>query len=426
MSKWGTCFLSLLITFLFTLGIGKNVRQCESAEGATRAERISLKEAVEKALENNLELQAFRKRLDEARGDLTKASLILPSNPNVESKIGNRYDTRENSRDTDYSITLSQEFQIAGQRGKRISVAEKNLEKVTSEIETLEWDITARVKKNFYEILALRKVTEARQTIQELYKRLQEAIQLKFKEGAATILEQNTANIQYNRARREYLSALARYTSSLLGLKLLLALPEDYPLEAAGELAYMLVEPDLPGLIKGALENRPDLNAIGQEVQRVGLEIDLLKAQRVPNPQISGFFGREEGSQRIVGGAITIPMPFIDRKQAELQKAGALKEAARLNLENKHLQIRKEVQSAYEIFIASRKGLEAYEGIVPEMEESLKLNEITYMEGKVGFVEFVLLQNNLIEAKISYLETLLGYYQSIVDLEKAAVRKLIE
>jgi len=411
--------VSCILCFLLALGIG-NPPQADCAE------RISLKEAVQRALENNLELQAFRKRLEEAKGDITKASLLLPSNPTVGTRMWERHNTRADSRHTDYNITLSQEFRIAGQRGKGISVAEKNLEKVTAEVETLEWDITARVKKNFYEALALKRVLEARQTIQELYERLREAMQLKFKEGASTILELNTANIQYNRARRDYQVASGGYAGSLLGLKLLLALPEDHPLEPAGELEYMAIRPDLPGLIKGALQTRPDLKAAEREVERADLEIGLLKSQRVPNPQLEGFIGREEGSQRMVGGGITIPLPLIDRKQGELQKASASKGAARLNLENKHLQIRKEVQSAYEVFLASQKGLEAYEGIVTEMAESLKLNELTYTEGKVGFVEFVLLQNNLIEAKISYLEALLGYYRAIVDLEKAAIRKLIE
>ncbi|HHT9153602.1 MAG TPA: TolC family protein, partial [Candidatus Hypogeohydataceae bacterium YC40] len=311
-------------------------------------------------------------------------------------------------------------------RGKRISVAEKNMEKVSAEIETLEWDITARVKKNFYEILALKKIMEARQAIMQLYERLRDAMGLKYKEGASTILELNTANIQYSRARKEYQAASGRYKSSLLGLKLLLALPQDYPIEPTGEIKYGPLRPDLPGLLRWALETRPDIRAAERELERVDREIDFIKSLRVSNPLISGFVGREEGNQRIAGGFVSIPIPAVDRKQGELQRTRATKEAARLTLENKHLQTRKEVQSAYEIFIASQNGLEAYEGVVPEMEESLKLNEITYTEGKVGFIEFVLLQNNIIEAKVSYLETLLGYYQAIVDLERAATKKLIE
>src|SRR3990167_8689866 len=95
-----------ILCFLLASGIGKSA--C--------AERISLKETVQKALENNLELQAFRKRLEEAKGDLTKASLLLPSNPTVGTRMGERHNTRTDSTNTDYTITFSQEFRIAGQR----------------------------------------------------------------------------------------------------------------------------------------------------------------------------------------------------------------------------------------------------------------------------------------------------------------------
>ncbi|MFN3467008.1 MAG: TolC family protein, partial [Candidatus Brocadiales bacterium] len=127
MPKQGACFLSLLLPLLLALGAGKSA--C--------AEKMGLKEAVQRALENNLELQAFRQRLEEARGDLRKASLLLPSNPTVGTEIWERHITNESTSNTDYAVTLSQEFHIAGQRGKRISVAKKNLEKVTTEIESL-------------------------------------------------------------------------------------------------------------------------------------------------------------------------------------------------------------------------------------------------------------------------------------------------
>ncbi len=426
MSKRGILLLSIIMMGLLTLGTGNDLGCGKFAPGVVYAEEINLRGAIEIALKNNLELLAFQKRLEEAKGEITRASFLLPSNPTVGAEMNNRYSTRENTGDTDYIITLSQELQVAGQRGKKISVAEKNLQKVSAEIEALEWDIITRVKQNFYEVLALKMVLEARQAIELLYGGLKDALQSKFDEGAATILELNTAHIQYSQARKESLSASARYISSLLGLKFLLAMPEDYPIKLIGELEYQPIMADLSNLINWALETRPDLKALGQEVERAELEIDLLKSQRIPNPQVSGFLAREEGEQRIVGGGISIPLPIIDRKQADLQKASAVRGAAELNFTNRLLQVRKEVQSAYEIFTASQKGLEAYKDIAPEIEESLRLNEVTYREGKIGFLEFVLVQNNLIEAKISYLGTLLEYYQAIAELEKAATKKLVE
>lgn len=394
--------------------------------GTVKAQTVTLKEAVETALKNNRDLIAFRKGLEQAKGDLTKASLILPSNPALRSQLDSRHNTRENEFHTDYELSLSQEVRIAGQRGKGMSAAGKNVEKVQAEIEALEWEITARVKGNFYEVLALKRVLELRELIKGLYEKLLNAFRLKYEAGAATILELNSVEIQYGRAQKEYLDAQGNYLKSLLQLKLILGLPQDYPLDVRGELRYRVIPVEFSALLERALKTRPDLRALELEEERANLDISFVKAQRVPNPILSGFFGREDGVNRVAGGAISIPLPLIDRKQAELQKAHATRDAARIRIEGKNLQISQEVQSACEVFLASQKGLGIYEGILQGVEDSLKLNEVTYLEGKVSFIEFLLLQNNLIETKVSYLGALLGYYKALVELERASVKSLLE
>ncbi|MFQ5863289.1 MAG: TolC family protein [Candidatus Brocadiales bacterium] len=390
------------------------------------AQAITLEQAVSMALENNRELAAFRKRLDEARGDLTKASLIVPSNPVIGSFVDNRYNTRDNVVHNDYEINLSQEVQIFGQRGKGISVAKKNIEKVRADIETLEWEITSRVKGNFYEVLALKRVLELRDIIQRLFDKLLKAFRTKYEAGAATILEVNSIEIQHAKAKNDYLNARSKYLSSLSNVRLLLGLSSDYPLDITGELKYTKVQVELHELMETAQKHRPDLKALELEEERIKRKINLIKSQRIPNPILSGFVAREDGFNRIAGGAISIPLPIIDRKQAELQGARAQRDAARINIEGKVLQIRQELESAYQTFLSAQNGLGVYEGILSEVEDSLELNELTYLEGKVSFIEFLLLQNNLLEAKVSYLEALLGHYKALVELERASFTSIIK
>ncbi|MFQ5957666.1 MAG: TolC family protein [Candidatus Brocadiales bacterium] len=179
-------------------------------------------------------------------------------------------------------------------------------------------------------------------------------------------------------------------------------------------------------LIETALNHRPDLKALELEEERTNREINLIKSQRVPNPVLSGFMAREDGINRIVGGAVSIPFPIIDRKQAELQKARAKHDTALINIEGRVLQIRQELESAYQTFLSAQNGLGVYEEILSEVEDSLELNELTYLEGKASFTEFLLLQNNLIEAKVSYLEALLGYYKALVELERVSFTSIIK
>lgn len=387
---------------------------------------ITLEQAINTALENNRELAAFRKRQEEAEGDLTKASLIVPSNPVIGGFVDNRYNSRENVVHNDYEINLSQEVQIFGQRGKGISVARKNIEKVNADIESLEWEITSRVKENFYEALALKRILESRGIIQGLFDELLKAFRTKYEAGAATVLEVNSVEIQHAKAKNEYLNAKSEYLSSLSNLRLLLGLSPEHTLEITGELKYMEVQVELDALMETALKHRPDLKALELEEERRNREINLIKSQQVPNPVLSGFMAREDGFNRIVGGSISIPFPLVDRKQAELQKARARRDTARINIEGKELEIRKELESAHQAFLSAQNGLSVYEGILSEVEDSLELNELTYLEGKASFTEFLLLQNNLLEAKVSYLEALLSYYKALVELERASFSSIIK
>lgn len=88
------------------------------------------------------------------------------------------------------------------------------------------------------------------------------------------------------------------------------------------------------------------------------------------------------------------------------------------------MEIKKELESAYQTFVSTQDGLKAYEGIFSEIEDSLELNELTYKEGKEDFIGFLLLQNNLLEAKVSYFEALLNYYNALVELERVSFTKM--
>ena len=62
---------------------------------------------------------------------------------------------------------------------------------------------------------------------------------------------------------------------------------------------------------------------------------------------------------------------------------------------------------------------------MPQVNENLKLNEISYKEGKINFVGFLMMQSDLIETKTTYLKALLDYSNAIINLEKASGAKLI-
>jgi len=395
------------------------------AQEETTDETVNLEECITIALGNNLQIAASRNNLGATEADRIKASLLFPSNPKVISKVGER-DGPDGARTTDYMVRLSQEFQIFGQRRKRINVSDKLIERVKFEIADIERNVIAKVKTNFYEALTALEILKLRKYVESIFEKLWDATRERYKAGAISVLELNSINIGHGQARQQLLVAESNYQNSLLNLKLLLGKPKDEILNIEGNLSYEKLQTSIEDLLDSAYKIRPDLMAIGFEKERASNEISLRKAEIVPNPSLSGFFSREERTDDIVGGFVSISIPVWDRKQSELKRARTAKSTASINIKKKQLEIQKEVETAYRTFMAAKGSITIYtDEIIPKVDESLKLNEISYKEGKIDFIGFLTVQKNLLEARAAYLDALLDYNNAIINLETVSGMKLM-
>ncbi len=386
---------------------------------------VNLNECITIAFENNLQLAAIRNKLGTAEADRIKASFLLPSNPKLNSIIGTRQSPSPARRHTDYMVSLSQEFQVFGQRRKRINVSNKKIERVRFEITDVERNVIAKVKTNFYEVLTTKEILKLREYVESIFKKQWDATSERYNAGAISAMELNSIKIGYGQARQQHLVAKSIYQNSLLNLKLLLGKPGDEPLNIEGKLSDEKLDISMDDILVAAYKTRPDLRAIEYEKERASEEISLRKAEIVPNPSLSGFFSREEGADDIVGGRLSISIPVWDRKQPELQKARIAKNTANINIKKKQLEIQNEVETAYRSFIAAKGGVAIYtDEIMPQVEENQKLNEISYKEGKINFILFLTMQSGLIETRTTYLNALFDYYKAIITLEAVSGMKL--
>lgn len=395
------------------------------AQEETTAETVNLEECIKTAIQNNLQIAASRNKLGATEADRIKASLLFPSNPKFQSRIGER-DGPNGQRTTDYTVRLTQEFQIFGQRRKRINVSNKLIERVKFEIADIERNVIAKVKTNFYEALTALEILKLRGYVESIFEKLWDATRERYNAGAISALELNSIKIGYGQARQQLLVAKSNYKNSLLNLKLLLSKPRDEALNIEGKLSYEKLQISMEDLMASAIKIRPDLKAIELEKERASKEISLRKAEIVPNPSLGGFFAREERTDDIVGGFVSISIPVWDRKQSELKKARTAKGTADINIKNKQLEIQKEVETAYQTFMAAKGSIAIYtDEIMPQVDESLKLNEISYQEGNTNFIEFLTMQKNLLETRSAYLNTLFDYNKAIIGIETVSGENLI-
>lgn len=369
---------------------------------------MTLDEAVEYALKSNPELQAFRLEEEIVKGQGARARLPLRANPVIESNVARKgkSSVEEESRPfTDYGVKLSQEFEIAGQRGIRISIAEKDLKRVGLEIRDRERILVYEVKDAFAKAIASKKKIELTREVIRIQQELLDFTTTKFKEGDVSALQVNLAEVELSKAKRESLLAEREYRENLLALQGLLGLKPEQEFSVDGTLvseAFSL--PDKEQTITSSLSRRPDILAASEEIDSTKRTVELVKRETLPNITVAGFYERDE-ARNIVGIEFSIPIPFFDRKQAERRDAVVRAQQARIRYVGLQKTIRKEVEEAYTNLTSALSELSLFKTeILNKTMDNLGLLNLSFREGKISFFDVRLAQKDTLEPQFSYVE----------------------
>jgi outer membrane protein, heavy metal efflux system len=395
---------------------------------ARGAEPVTLGRALELARERNPEILAARQDLVVAHGRLEKARYWNPFNPEIEGGAAQRrFD--EGGSAVQRSGGLSLEVEVAGQRGKRIEEAERNLARVEAEVANVERGIIAEVAEAFYRAAFSLQRLELFRRVEALNLRLRDATVERFKSGETSKLDANLGVIRYGEAHRQSLTADRDYRNAVRELERRIAAEPLGTTEIAGEVSIRPVKVAEEALVEAALRSRPDLRARQAEIERVDADISLTRRLIVPNPTLAGVYEEETESagsrDRIIGGGIKIPLPIFDRKSAELTQLTGERTKAVHEQAATELAVRAEVRDAIRSYEAARESATTFQAdAVGRIDESFGFVETAYREGKIDVLQLVVAENDLVAAQLSYLDSLLDYALARVALERAVGQPL--
>lgn len=391
--------------------------------GSPAGEALTVDRAIERALERNPQLLATRQEVVGARGRLEKARYLNPFNPVIEGGADERR-LDQGGTVAEPSAGLSLEVEVGGQRSKRIEEAERNLARVEAEVANVERELRAKVAEAFYRVLYLRRRLELLREVENLNRRLNEASLERFKSGEVPKLEANLASVRYSQARKESLAADRDRRNAVGELERMLGMEPAGITEIAGELSAQPIAVDERGLLDAAVAARPDLRAAGVEIARVDADIALTRRLVIPNPTFSGGYKEEGGeggiNERIIGGRVGIPLPVFDRKQAELTQLSGLRSRALHERDGVRLAVEGEVREALRSYEAARQSVEVFEKeAVSRIDESFGFIETAYRQGKIDLLQLIVVQNDLVGARLSYIDSLWDYWVARIALERA-------
>ncbi len=376
----------------------------------------TLSEALESAFSHSPQLRALQAELKQVESGLVDAK-IYPYNPELTLEIADRNGLGVST--TDYAVSLSQEVELAGQRRKRIAIADTELTAAGAALLREQNLLAFRVESAFAEAIRARELRSVAETDAALAQEVLDFSRLRLERGIATQIEVNLAQASAGRAQRSVQRSLATYTSACSRLAELAGLDPATPPEPLGDLVLPEDElPPLAELLERALENRGDLRSAGWQEQAAEAAIRLALAQRRPNLVVGGFFQREEATDEIFGVSVGVALPLLNRNQGRIAEARAIRERLGYEHDALRLTIEREVVSALSNLRAARAAAEYLrDQVLGTLEENIDLLQSSFAAGRIGATEVVTLRREFVASRREYVEALTDVWLARIDLD---------
>jgi cobalt-zinc-cadmium efflux system outer membrane protein len=390
-----------------------------AADRPLAAVELTLEEALRTAAERSPRLPGACAEIAQAQGRL-RQSRLFPFNPILGVEAARRHGLGDSSS-TDRSVSLSQEIEIAGQRGRRVAAAGAELSSRDAAYRRERQVLAADVRTAYAEAVLGRDLLRIQEQDTELARHFAAYATRRFEAGAASQIESNFARAALGRAERELLLAAAAYREAQARLAESIGLGAVRPIAPVGEAP--MPEADLPPLeplLRTALEIRPDLAALRHAVVAAEGRRRLAGSEALPNMDVEAFYGREEGGTRLAGVGVSVGIPVFNRNQGRVLEAVAERAGVEAEVSAAALAVERELVAAHARLAAavtSATGLR--EAVVGSLDENLELLERSFDVGKIGATELVLFRRDLVEGRRDYIQALADAWQARISLDLA-------
>jgi len=382
-----------------------------SAAGAQSPPSLDLRQALQIAESDNLELRAARQQRATALAGV-RIARQLP-NPTI---------TVAASRDVPHeSVLWEQPIELGGKRGKRIAVAEEERQATEIDIGILSRQVRRRTREAFYRVLVSRAQTAQSKSALDLASRLKQIVQQRFEAGDVAQLEVIQADVELARANADFEVTLQGQKSADALLAALLSRPLDESLSLQTRLEELPPAQTLAALNQVAQQSNADVRRTSQVLLVEQRRLALAKAQRIPNVSLQAGTDLNARPDFDVGGRgqLAFTLPLLYHGQGEVAQSSARLEFLRLSLASFENLAAAQVAGAYYDYLAKQRQAQQYERtIVPQTIRLEEMAEDSYRSGKSTLLILIDAQRRLNETRKTYLDSLFAVQSSFAALEE--------
>ena len=370
-------------------------------------------------------LAVARSRRARAQAVETAASPLLPSNPELHGGVGMR--RTDVGGGVDFEVGLTQEIEIAGERGARLGAAERFAELTRAEIEQARWLLHCDVHATFHRALLERERTTLARAVVSFQEEVLRVVEQQIAAGETAPLVLRLAQAEVAQARQMVVLSEQGYLGARLELGRLAGWPAATPPTPIGVLDEPRDPPGIAELLAHARQHLPTLIALAAAVREAQAREEAAGREGWPRPSLGVAFQREgnpgpDGNVDIITGTLSLPIPSFQTNQGARAHAAADASIAQAELDAAQAMLESSIAQAHSEVRSAAERVRAYGAeILPRFDENLtllrrsfELGEIDILALSVGRERFLRIQSDALSAQLDYfvalsnLERLIG------------------
>jgi len=398
------------------------------APAAAEAPRIwTLADTVRRVMDIAPEVRGARAAVRAREGAFQQAGAW--PNPRVELRADDKIGKDAGSGGTDFTqLAVSQALPLSGRLGYQQAVAGAALDAARAERRYRQIRLETEVAQRYHTLqlaserlqLAARRVTLADE-LQQVGRRRQQAGDLANLDRLRLDLVREIAQQALDKAEGAYHEALSRFRAYL-----------DLPAARTPRLQALGPVEHVPALsvLQAGLAEHAGLLAAGYRVEAARADVDLARAERLPDADLRLF--REQDflngrRQDVTGVGVGFTLPLWDRKRGRIGQARA--EVIRVQSDRQALlrDLNSRLQQSYlHLNHLVEQGTHFRAQVLRPAQQVFDLTRTAYASGEVGILALIDANTTYFESRERYLELLEMAWLEAADLRLAAGRTLLD
>ncbi len=389
--------------------------------------KVYLNQAIDAALENNIDLQAAKLERNIAKNNIKTANRL--QNPSFDAF----YFLGAAGNSEPKQLGVSENIEIA-KRKTRKNLAESNLKLVEKNIDYTIFDLKMDVREAYINLVEAKSILDTLEQQEELQEELLKIAKVRVKNHNAPDIDVIQAEIALNQMITQVNSARVNVKKALSDFNKVINNPDNIVYDSMDNIfseennfQEMMTPPpnfDFPSfdeIVQNAIRNRYDIQIAKQEIDVAEKNLTVTARQRIPDIQLTGGYAYQVGSYTDSGnfnngayaGASLVNIPLFYNYSPEIQNAALKLKQAELKYESSKNRAVKDVSAAYDRFLTAADNLNHYEKkIITGSEELIETSKNSYEAGKSDITSLIVMKQSYKSIIIGYTQALAEYYNS--------------